>query len=128
VKLLFLFIILFRFTAPYTQTIRVRIYDAIQTKELQIVIGSGNYLLVANQPDGSTKQITLRTLAQGRIKMSGSQLQFVQNGSILLQSSQFEFIQQAREDSSIGPFRQSPPKQEPTKVTLNSRCVKGKFV
>lgn len=97
-KLLFLFILLFRFTAVYSQTIRVRIYDAIQTKELQIVIGSGNYLLVANQPDGSTKQITLSTLAQGRIKMSGSQLQFVQNGSILLQASQFEFIQQARED------------------------------
>lgn len=97
-RLLFLFYLLFCFHTHYCQTIRVRIYDGINAKELQCVIGSGNYLLAANQPDGSTKYIALNTLAQGRFKISGSQLQFVQNGNLILQASQFELIQQNRED------------------------------
>lgn len=97
-KLFFALLLVFSIWAPWAQTIRVRIYDAISTKEVQCVIGSGKYLLVAIQPDGTTKTMTLNALAQGKFKPLGTQLQYIQNGNVLLQANQFELIQQARED------------------------------
>jgi stage II sporulation protein D len=80
------------------QNLRIRLYDGVATKELQCVVGTGEYLLEIHQSDGVIKSYLLPTFAQGRIKVNNSNLQFFQGANLLGQGIKITLIQGAKED------------------------------
>jgi stage II sporulation protein D len=85
-------------TSVKSQDLRVGLYSANSVKEFQFSVGSGKYLLSATLADGSTQSVLLGTLAQVRLKINGSFIQFYQAGTYRFQASQIELLQMAHED------------------------------
>jgi stage II sporulation protein D len=85
-------------TSAKSQDLRVGLYSANSVKEFQFSVGSGKYLLSATLADGTTQSVLLGTLAQVRLKINGSFIQFFQAGTYRFQASQIELLQMAHED------------------------------
>lgn len=82
----------------HAQQLRVGLYTGTNVKEFQVAVGSGPYLLNAQLADGSIYAVKLSPLAQGRLKVNGNLVQFIQGGVLRCQASQIELIQLAQED------------------------------
>lgn len=97
-KQLSVILVIFLSSTIWAQSLPIRIYEGIKTNQLQCVIGSGQYLIIAHHENGIPTTVLLQTLEQGRFKIKGSLLQFYQGTNLIAQGSHFELIQRNQED------------------------------
>jgi stage II sporulation protein D len=95
----FLLVFLFLYwQQSLAQKLSIGLYTASTVKEFQFVVASGNYLLHAILPDGSSYSSKLAAQSQGKFKMNGAKVQYFQGGAYQFEASKFELLQLAQED------------------------------